>query len=341
MDIYSFINSKAISKHLRDMNYKFDTIEAAWLIYQCKSISMNEKHEAWKQLIDEMPDCRLAERANCKAKESFHSFLKKYMQIEDWLYQVFQEKKETDVYTLRFYCTGEADWSKPGEEDLFCSYKACLSVIESYKEAGEEKIEVFEIKKKLIGGIKTITVTYKANQTVLAVDSCNYLSNEELDITGTFDALWFDFPVPFTKGDVLISNAAYGPTENFGLDGPFVLDIITPWNIERNQKGKKDRLADTTDMNAWGYFQAEDGRIFREVTWNYMDLDYFSKPIKRPHRFLFGLGRYIKGEIGIDLLLTAYRKILMDEILDDSLLKGWYTKEGLMLAGLEMTVEGK
>lgn len=46
MDICSFVNSKAIGEYLREIKYEFNTIEAAWLIFQCRSISVEERHQA-------------------------------------------------------------------------------------------------------------------------------------------------------------------------------------------------------------------------------------------------------------------------------------------------------
>ena len=46
MDICSFVNSNAIAEHLRNINYCFTSKEAAWLSYQCKKITLQEKHEA-------------------------------------------------------------------------------------------------------------------------------------------------------------------------------------------------------------------------------------------------------------------------------------------------------
>lgn len=43
MDIYSFVNSKDIRKHLRDIKYEFNSLETAWLIYSCHRLCYNEK----------------------------------------------------------------------------------------------------------------------------------------------------------------------------------------------------------------------------------------------------------------------------------------------------------
>ena len=89
MDIFRFINSGVMRKHLKDMGYEFSSLEAAWLIYQCHSAPISEKHAAWKELIETMPDCEIAERFNTVPQKSLHAFLKKYMELEDRLIREF------------------------------------------------------------------------------------------------------------------------------------------------------------------------------------------------------------------------------------------------------------
>lgn len=36
MDFYKFINSKDIENHLRKIDYKFNSLEVTWLIYQLR-----------------------------------------------------------------------------------------------------------------------------------------------------------------------------------------------------------------------------------------------------------------------------------------------------------------
>lgn len=47
MDIFRFVNSKDIREHLRNIGYEFNSLEAAWLIYQCRDAAIDEKHKAW------------------------------------------------------------------------------------------------------------------------------------------------------------------------------------------------------------------------------------------------------------------------------------------------------
>ena len=83
MDILRFINSKDIREHLRSIGYEFNSLETAWLIYQCHDATIDEKHKAWNELIETMPDCPIEKRLNTVAQDSLHAFLRLYMTLED------------------------------------------------------------------------------------------------------------------------------------------------------------------------------------------------------------------------------------------------------------------
>lgn len=76
MDILQFINSNAIRNHLEKINYQFNTLEAAWLIYHSYNYSVYEKFDAYEQLMKEYPDCRVEERLHTPAQDSLFKYLK-------------------------------------------------------------------------------------------------------------------------------------------------------------------------------------------------------------------------------------------------------------------------
>ena len=78
-----FVNSKDIRNHLEAIDYQFNSLEAAWLIYKCRNAVIDEKHKAWRELIETMPDYAIPERNNTCPQESLHAFLKEYMEIEN------------------------------------------------------------------------------------------------------------------------------------------------------------------------------------------------------------------------------------------------------------------
>ncbi len=97
MDILRFINSKDIRKHLRDINYRFNSFEAAWLIWQCRDATIKEKHAVWDELIRTMPDCGIEERLHTVPQDSLHSFLKKYIALEDKYINEFCNEKNANT----------------------------------------------------------------------------------------------------------------------------------------------------------------------------------------------------------------------------------------------------
>ena len=98
MNILRFINSKDIREHLKKLDYQFNSLETAWLIYQCREATIEEKHKAWEELIGTMPDCEILKRFNTAPQPSLHDFLKKYMELEDRFIAQFLEDNHGDTY---------------------------------------------------------------------------------------------------------------------------------------------------------------------------------------------------------------------------------------------------
>lgn len=95
MNIYRFINSKDIRFHLQSLRYDFTLPEAAFLVWQCIDATLEEKHEAWCELIRTMPDCGMQKRRNMSAIKSMHDLLQDYMKLEQKLLREFYQ--ETDA----------------------------------------------------------------------------------------------------------------------------------------------------------------------------------------------------------------------------------------------------
>lgn len=82
MDIYEFINSKDVREHCRKIGHEFNSIETAFLIYQSQNHTIQQKHDAWGEIIETFPDMPIAERLNCPHYDSLHDMLKQYMTLE-------------------------------------------------------------------------------------------------------------------------------------------------------------------------------------------------------------------------------------------------------------------
>ena len=100
MNTFDFINSIDIRDHLKNIGYKFTPLEAAWLVWQSKRHTLNEKHNAWQEIIDTTTDCEVNPRSKFKHKRNLHSFLKKLIEEENAIIDEFY-KSENCVYNSR------------------------------------------------------------------------------------------------------------------------------------------------------------------------------------------------------------------------------------------------
>ena len=51
MHIYNFINSKDIQANWKNINYTPTALESAWLVWQSKNHTLEEKHKAWEEIL--------------------------------------------------------------------------------------------------------------------------------------------------------------------------------------------------------------------------------------------------------------------------------------------------
>lgn len=329
MDILRYVNSKDIRKHLKEIDYKFSSLEAAWLVYQCHDATIDEKHRAWKEIIETMPDCRIEARRTMSSQESLHAFLKRYMDIEDRLIKEFLDEKHGDTfsddkpYVYKFeyiYRNGLSfDWGT-----VFSCYDALMETIME----PDEDVDLIRCTKmridRLSGYPQTALITPRLD--ILKIDPGILDGDEDEEIYfGVFEELWFDFPTPFKKGDIV-----WKPGRVHGkAEAPFVVDCIGLCGIENENTRESIRLfGDNTDMNAVGYFADEHGVISRDNVDNYMDIEYYDRELTGAGLLLKMVSDVLKGKADKDLLELSCRNMAAGHI-----------REGIQLAGLSPELE--
>lgn len=83
MNYYRFLNPRDVQNHLKEMEYPLFMPEIAYLVWQCRSATLEEKFAAWEKIIKTMPDCEIPRRPEMKTGvESIHQFLRDYMALE-------------------------------------------------------------------------------------------------------------------------------------------------------------------------------------------------------------------------------------------------------------------
>ncbi|MDO5331978.1 MAG: hypothetical protein Q4E99_04790 [Bacillota bacterium] len=98
VDPLSYINSKDIKEYLENINYQFNTVEIAWLIYQCKSLTIPKKHDAWEILMQTHEDVDMSACKSFGLKMSLFEYLTRFMKLEKSIISKFKKEDTNCVY---------------------------------------------------------------------------------------------------------------------------------------------------------------------------------------------------------------------------------------------------
>lgn len=102
MNVYQYLNSKDVAEHLEKIGFQFTSLEAARVIENCNHINLNEKHDAFRLLMEEMPDEEItlpAERGRAAEETTLHTLLKEYISAEEELVRSFEKEEEGCIYS--------------------------------------------------------------------------------------------------------------------------------------------------------------------------------------------------------------------------------------------------
>ncbi len=331
MEICEFINSKDISKYLKEIDYRFNTLEAAYLIYFNCYITLAEKHNAWKELIETMPDMVPKDYFDHFSwnyfEDSIHSCLKQHMENEKNILNDFYSVKK-GAYNVRLY--------NQLDQEFGTRYFPLEQLLTSIDEVNDYIADEIKINDELY----KYEILCKPENSQNRFYICKNRSGEVLEISAKIEnypqprvdwqleTMWFVFPTPFKKGDIVIDPKNPDPSNLWS--GPFVFDSTAAEFLpSRGLSGY-----DYSDMTASGWFQDEFGVIYKEIMHDYMALEYFpAEKLGGVQEILIALSNHVKGEIGDELFANTYHYILTKE-LAKQLKPSCYSDEGMKLAGL-------
>ena len=104
MDFLNFVNSNAVRSYLQEIRYQPTSLEAAWLVYQCETASLEEKCAAWREIIETLPDCPTGSRTRGlkpEHRDSVHTFLQAYIEQQETLATAFMQADDPAVYKVQ------------------------------------------------------------------------------------------------------------------------------------------------------------------------------------------------------------------------------------------------
>lgn len=199
-EICRFVNSKDIRKHLEDINYTFTTAEAAWLVNQCRDATLKEKEDAWRKIIETMPDQSIDSVHFGKPYESIHKVISDYIKMKKRVYEMFLTETPTSFY--QYTLVYEDGYKEYDQSLLYSSYEKCFSDMSQILSEAEKDI-TGEIRWSEIGCFYQITTRYNHDVQIMDVEiPGNGYGILDNDLLIFFDCLWFHFPAPFKKGDL-------------------------------------------------------------------------------------------------------------------------------------------
>ena len=334
MDIYRFLDSKDIRAHLQSLRYDFTLPEAAFLVWQCATAALSEKHDAWREMIRTTPDCRMEPRRNMYEIQSMHGFLQDYIELEEKLLRDFHLESDA-VY---FYNILRRDEDFPDGftetekyERAFPALSDCLAAVEEeICDNGAEDILHIYMKRQLLSAPnRSMTVCLNNRLEVMDIDAFRCpLTKREQELLGAFEGMWFAFPTPFKRGDLVCQKHSL-KAWRFPQNVCYVLDSIAAWtNREMQESGFLGNRSDTQDMDrlhqillkdgdvtdmSFSAYSVEDGKIvFDNVGW-YLSLERFDGTLTGEQRALYPLRDLLDGKIRPDMFLDALRVLLADE----------------------------
>ncbi len=304
MDIFEFINSEAIGSYLKSIDYKFDSLKMAFIVWQDKTHTLKQKHLAYEYIISRMNDYIITDKAWIYG--TLHQMLTRYMEVENKIISAFMKREKNSVYS---YEEVYEDMSTHKNERVFSDYEDIKNHFTQYEEC---RVCYYEITKKWTDGVRNghISVKFSSDGEILQISekNCSFIGDSH--ILSAFEGMWFYFPTPFEKGDIVyVKNKGYACSDI----NPFVLDGICYDVWDGKTAEIKEEYGNASDMIAFGYFQDENGEICMDCMNDYMSLEYYPQKLTGKQRILKVISNYLNAKIDIVLLLNSYHTILLEE----------------------------
>ena len=356
MNIYKYIRSKDVREYNEKIGHKFTATESAFLVWLNYEITLKEKHDAWREIMREMPDEEVPKRVNADYAPSLFALLNKFIEADNRLIDEFYKKDERTVYSYRYICKDDSSFG----EDFGRIYSDLGYIQGELRKDSDLGIICVEYTKKYISShYRKITLKTDGSGNVTSVDG-DFIQGIDLSLKKDefFEGLWIDVPTPFRKGDIVCSRKTPFGYNIYSDSKPFVLLSLANWSAkdaeERGEKlSEKDKAwkdkhlkylkeyGDITDMTACRYFLSSDyndrftGGFYSEVMHDYVDLEYYRGEFNGGERVLLPIKYFLNGDIDEETLVKACEIIkkqeeVKQEIRYLNLLDEWKEKIGII-----------
>jgi len=278
-----FIISKTVRKHLKEIGYQPSALETAWLVWQCKNATLQQKHDAWHEIIATTEDCPIPAGDWCGTSPSLHRHLERHMMVEARMMKDFYNNDASRGIYSYALCFEEKDFDWQDDDCLFSDFEACWQAATEKFDLG---VRAVRVQKRILNeAISSVWVDFLPSREVVAVSTENDAAFADNLIDEWLDGLHLPIPTPFEKGDILIPAARKaGPHSSF--EEICVFD------------GFKDGCA-------YGYFTNENGDLCYEQIIHPLNHELFQGTLAAGEKVLYLFSRYLRGEISLMEFLDA------------------------------------
>ena len=319
-EICESLSSEAVCDHLIGLEYEFEPEAALWVIQRSKKFSLHGKANLWKTFVEGIGEDRL----NDQTRE----LSRRWLELSEELEKQFMRQDFPAVYLARVEYRGGYEL-RDASGKAFSGYRACLEAIkhvvyedEDYTSMisdGSLSVEVLRL--PLDGSGEKLAARLNKDAEIVSISCESYetdLPRKNGELWFDLERGWFDIPVPFEVGDIV----QVSDLEVWGrqVDEPMVLEELAP-EFYKAHPGM-GKLRDSSDMYCRVYMISEYRFLpFLDHGPNYIDLDWYEKPLDTQHEVLKFIGAYLKGKLEFNHLLDvidAYNaKALADRLMDD------------------------
>lgn len=277
MDIFRYINSTAVREHLPGIGHEFTAAQVAYLIDRCGSATIEDKIDAWREVIETMPDCDFLTIVNCilNNEGSMREAVRNHIDKTQNDLQAFMDPEDGDKKHLYFpaWSQWKSTLSKDDEGNhgwlhepnklrsafgpmnncvlpIPCStFESCIEYLkEDHSYFGnvydKHKIIKMQVDDKWHSAHRFVNDIEPVNYSlewIIVDDNYNPVSiNMDWYYMG-FDYMFHDIPIPFKSGDTVYENRFVPARKPSAFQKPFVYDRCVNWSEEEcvSHNGKK------------------------------------------------------------------------------------------------------
>ena len=235
--ILEFINSSTVYKHLIDIGYELDSLTAAFIVWQSKDHTLEEKEKAYNFIIENMPDMPIPAHEYHSERESVHEFLREYMSTLSGYIKRFQLNTDRAVYDFSaFYGAPDNQWIH--DDNLYSSYEKVIDAatqftFDDYDNFIESTPVLFRIRRRELdfesgSDYLYLTPDFKSYK----FSSETIMPDEDYETLHLFENLCLPIPHPFKKGDIICECAGKYALPTYYNDTLVVTDYMREETIK-------------------------------------------------------------------------------------------------------------